>query len=142
MLLSNGLHKRTEYVFACGCLVFGIQVSVSAVPKCEAIMVPARDYRVSGSAFFDELHPTIGVVVVGCKTLGLFQVVFMSNIAIVKRPGLVNAVDCINSPVNENAQFGIGKPLHFFSMSGIHIGFVLPKGGIGKDKSQEQYFKF
>jgi hypothetical protein len=61
----------------------------------------------------------------------------MADVAVVKGPRLRDAVYGIQSPMDEDTQFGVFKPLHF-----LMVGFALPviksKFFLGKKEMREE----
>jgi hypothetical protein len=54
----------------------------------------------------------------------------MTDFFVVKAPGFINTVNRINSGMNENAQLGIGKPLHLvFNVVRIYFRLGICAGG-------------
>ena len=75
-------------------------------------MMFGRQHGVPGTALFKKLCPCFGIVMTGRESSQLLHVILIRNVPVVKRPGLIDAIDRVNPPVDENSQFGIAKPLH------------------------------
>ena len=87
----------------CGRFEFG-------VVERKAVVVFGGNDAIFSAAFLDELGPGFWVVVLGCKTLHLTHVFRVGYCSVVKSPAFRGAIDSVHAPMNENAEFGIGKP--------------------------------
>ena len=96
------------------CTLGGAQTASLGVPQRHTIVVLGGDDRVARATLLDQVYPCLGVVIGGSKSLALRHILVVGQILVKERPALRHAIDGIDTPVDEDTQLGIGKPLHVF----------------------------
>jgi hypothetical protein len=98
-----------------------VEVGRLAVPQCHAVVMLGRQHRVAGSGAVDQFGPAPRLVALGRESVQLLHVVRVGDVSVVERPGLADAVDRVDPPVDEDAQLGLVEPAHPLGLVGCYF---------------------
>jgi hypothetical protein len=133
-------YQRRKQIPAGRGSVHHIQIAVSGIPQGHPIVMLAGDNGIFGSTFGYDVGPIGRIVVVGGKTFELFHVIRVRDIAVEKRPGLIDTIHGINAPMDKNSQLGILEPLHFILT--VKPGLTAKKRKKNQNQNQSLSYHF